>query len=308
MDEQPQDDDPRNGARYLLVFVALALGGIGLYFRAISFGGLDASAALYIGLPLLLVFALIFTPPAQSATGAGLKGLTILLLFSAPILNEGFICIIMASPILYSVVALGGWLIDRSRKKEHERDVFKLAAFSVVMGVLALEGTTDATSFNRTHTVSVTETISAPIVAVRAQLGQTPTFDNKLNGIGRIFPLPTQASGTGLNVGDTRTLDFTYYKWIVANPHHGRTVFEITESSDTNVSFAIPEDTSYLSTYLTWQSSNVALVDMGDETKVTWTLTYHRKLDPIWYFGPMQRFVVNQTAHELIDSLATPQL
>jgi hypothetical protein len=41
-------------------------------------------------------------------------------------------------------------------------------------------------------------------------------------------------------------------------------------------------------------------------TSVTWTIRYRRDLDPAWYFGPMERFIVKRAADYLIDSVATP--
>lgn len=38
-------------------------------------------------------------------------------------------------------------------------------------------------------------------------------------------------------------------------------------------------------------------------TKVALTVHYERALDPAWYFGPMQRFAVEQSAQYLIEQV-----
>ena len=41
-------------------------------------------------------------------------------------------------------------------------------------------------------------------------------------------------------------------------------------------------------------------------TLVTWRLSFHRKYDPYWYFGTLQRYAVGLVAEELIAHAATP--
>jgi hypothetical protein len=39
---------------------------------------------------------------------------------------------------------------------------------------------------------------------------------------------------------------------------------------------------------------------------VTWTLSYRRRLDPAFYFAPLERYGVRLAADYLIATLATP--
>ena len=39
---------------------------------------------------------------------------------------------------------------------------------------------------------------------------------------------------------------------------------------------------------------------------MTWTLSYRRRLDPAWYFAPLERYGVGLAAGYLIETLATP--
>jgi hypothetical protein len=51
----------------------------------------------------------------------------------------------------------------------------------------------------------------------------------------------------------------------------------------------------------------VSWTDVGDgHTRVRWSLTYERRLDPAWYFGPWEALVTTLAADYLIQSAATP--
>jgi len=40
-----------------------------------------------------------------------------------------------------------------------------------------------------------------------------------------------------------------------------------------------------------------------DQTEVALTIHYERRLDPAWYFAPMQEFAIGQSADYLIQSV-----
>ena len=116
-----------------------------------------------------------------------------------------------------------------------------------------------------------------------------------------------RSQGSGLSVGDSREVEFLYWKHVLFNPHRGSARFEVLESGDNQVRFLLTHDDSYISNYLRWSYSRVQWKALGPrETEVTWTLGYDRKLDPAWYFHPLQTYYVRLTARVLIDSLADP--
>lgn len=307
------DQQPRfTKSQWQLFFAVLILGGLGLYFFVLKENGLNDSAALYVGLPVLLALAMSLTPKSKSVTGTTMKVLTIALLLSAPVLQEGFICIIMATPIFYGIAALIAKPIDKHRKKKAEGDNsanLQVAAISVFMAVAALEGTHESLTFDRYNQVEHSRIVHADIESVREYLAKTPTFDKPRPIFTRLYPLPKSVEGSGLEVGDQRKLHFVYNKWLYFNAHKGDTIFRITESNDNYIRFDVPHDDSYLSNYLSWQSSEVFLEKAGENaTKVTWRLSYKRKIDPIWYFGPLQYYTANLTAETLIDNVADPTI
>src|SRR5262249_20645738 len=114
-------------------------------------------------------------------------------------------------------------------------------------------------------------------------------------------------SGKAEKVGDEQRTTFVAYKHIWWTRVEGDLVLKVAAIGPDGIRFVAVSDDSYLSHYLAWQSSSVALqaVDAG-HTRVTWTLTYRRILDPSWYFGPLQRYAVRLTAEELIDHVADP--
>lgn len=290
--------------------LVLVLGLCGIFAHILM--GFDPalfnSAALYVGLPFLLALGMCFVPKAKSHVGATFKGLTIAILLSFPVLNEGVICVLMASPLLYSIGLLAAWSNDRAEKKEKGSKI-QLALVTSVLAIASLEGVHETTSFPRENTAEYSHVIHAPIAAIREKLAATPDIAETRPFYMQLFPLPADSEGSGLKIGDQRKLNYVYKKWIWTNEKRGSTVFRIAESTDHYIRFDIPHDDSYLASYLTWRSSEVLLTPLGpDKTKVTWRLSYTRKLDPIWYFGPLQQHYVTQTAKTLIDHVADPTL
>src|SRR4051812_30015431 len=75
-------------------FQVLVIGVAGIVYTIFRKHNLHDSAALYMGLPLLLALGLSLTPKAKSARGATMKGITISLLLAAIVFGEGYICIL----------------------------------------------------------------------------------------------------------------------------------------------------------------------------------------------------------------------
>ena len=119
--------------------------------------------------------------------------------------------------------------------------------------------------------------------------------------------MPSQTKGTGIDVGDTRNVHFTYHKHIIGNTHEGNLELTVSDRTENSITFIKTHDNSYISNYLDWQISHVTVEPISDtESKVSWTLEYKRLLDPIWYFGPLQHYATKLTASTLIDYVADP--
>src|SRR5690242_1070054 len=104
---QPNPTPPaKEPLRWGLFSLVLALGIAGAVVVLLNRNDLTDSAALYIGIPLILALVLSLTPKSTSALGATMKGMTIALLLSAIVFQEGYICILFAAPLFYAIGAL----------------------------------------------------------------------------------------------------------------------------------------------------------------------------------------------------------
>ena len=79
--------------------------------------GYGHGAAMFLGVPAVLAILLALTPKAKTVTGGILKGITLALLIVAPLVGEGYLCILMASPLFYAVGLVVGRLADWKRQK-----------------------------------------------------------------------------------------------------------------------------------------------------------------------------------------------
>jgi hypothetical protein len=290
----------------ILFYGVLVLGLAGGAFTLLYRHYLIDSAALYIGLPLLLAVGMSLLPETKSAMGATMKGITIALLLSAIVLQEGTICILFAAPIFYGVGAIIAVFVDRSRRKASESKLLSLVVVAI-LAVLSTEGTTPLTSFNRDNEVSISKVLNASREEIRSQIAAGTSLGTGKPLFLSLFPYPVSVAPLGLNLGEESKIHFVYVKHIWWTKVEGDLVLKVIESSPDKIVFSTVRDDSYLSHYLKWQRSEVSLVALDDRhTQVTWRLTYRRILDPYWYFGPMQNYAVRLAAEELIDHVATP--
>jgi hypothetical protein len=86
--------------------------------------------------------------------------------------------------------------------------------------------------------------------------------------------------------------------------HEGRMLLEITEVNDTRIKSRFLSDTSYISKYLRLKTIEILLKKIDErQTRVTFKVDFERKLDPYWYFAPVERFGVSKTAEFLISEV-----
>jgi hypothetical protein len=270
----------------LFVIMAVTIGSV--LYRVIVIGKLEQTSALFIGIPAILAIILAATPKAKSAKGGIVKGLTVALLLSGPLLGEGFICIVMASPIFY-IVGIGvGAIVDSNRERGNST---VRSCVLLLLVPMSLEGVSPALSFNRDETVQISKIVSAS-----APDGGLPLY------LRLRFPRPMQASGTGLDVGATRTIHFAG-----GEGHPGDLVMRVSEGRPGYVRFEAVSDHSKVAHWLDWRSAEINWTPIdAQHTRVTWTLHFDRRLDPAWYFGPWERYAVRLAAGYLIENNATP--
>jgi len=311
--DAPPDDAPVHAtrARVTLAAVIAAVAVATVAYRVVLGQGLQQTAALFIGIPSLLavVVALVVTP--RTATGVAVKAMTIGLLVSLLFLGEGLLCIAMSAPLFY-LVAIGiGKLAERHQRERGRRSRAVLSCVLFLAAApMSFEGTTDATSWPRDERVSVTRTVAASPAEVAEALGAAPRFDRPLPFFLRAgFPRPVSVK---IDAADERRV------WTVTfrggetrldgqEPAPGDLVLRLSEARPGLMRWSAVSDDSHVTHFLDWRESTVEWKpsDLGG-TEVTWTLAYRRGLDPVWYFGPWQRYAMRLAAAYLIDTVATP--
>ncbi|MGH9555176.1 MAG: hypothetical protein ACRD2Y_05065 [Terriglobales bacterium] len=292
---------PGNGARWNVVFIIMAVAFASLFYRVIVSKKMEQTALLFIGIPTALAVLVAMTPKARTVTGAILKAMTIGLLMAAPLLGEGFVCILMASPLFFVVGVLIGKLIDLSRRENKRTTITGMLLLAFLP--MSFEGTSEWLSFPREETVMVERVVAAPVEDVERALAEPLTMDESLPLFLRAgFPSPMGSEGEGLRVGDQRTIHFPGGEGFT-----GDLVLEVADAGEGFVRFRFVSDQSMIGRWLTWRSSEVRWSAVDEtHTKVSWTLSYRRDLDPAWYFGPWERYGVGLAAEHLIQTSATP--
>jgi hypothetical protein len=288
-------------AQWTLIAITIAFTAGGVIYRLLMRNDLGHSAAMFLGIPAILAIVLALAPNPKSITGGILKGITLALLILAPLLGEGYVCILFASPLFYLVGTVIGLIVDGFRNKRNTT----LSCVALVMLPLSLEGVSPQLSFDRVQTVEATRVVDASADAVEHQLARTLDIATVLPAALRIgFPRPLQASGEGLEIGALRSIHFAGAE---GDPP-GDLTMRVTARRPDFVRFETTSDTSKLTQWIAWDRSEVRWNQIdATHTRVVWRIQFERKLDPVWYFAPIEQAFVHQAAEYLISADATPR-
>ena len=296
-------------ARLSLAAIILAVTAASLWYRGVVDHGLQQTAALFIGVPVVLAIVVIFTTSPKSATGVACKAVTVGLLLSVLFLWEGFLCIVMAAPLFYLVAIVVTYGVSRHREKTQSNTTYSWLIVLLV-APMSLEGVTSLTTVDRADVVTQSRVVHASAADVERALFETPRFDRMLPRYLRSgFPRPV-ASRIEHRGGGSR--------WVITL-RGGETFLNGTEPKTGDLTMSLEErrpallrwravsDTSHMTHFLTFRESIVRWEPIDAmTTRVTWTIRYDRGLDPAWYFGPMERYATRLAAGYLIDAVATP--
>jgi hypothetical protein len=294
--EQPNLSERSEKLRNVFI-VAAAYIVSALLYKLLFHEGLGHSSLLFIGLPGVLAVLLALAPPAGTAKGGIVKGITLALLLIAPLVGEGYLCILMASPLFYAIGLAVGAGIDASRNK-----TTTLSCATIMLIVFSLDGIIPTHA--RQEIVSVTRTIAAPTDEIREALAQPMDIAMPLPRFLRLgFPHPIAISGSGLAVGATRTVRFSGAE---GDPP-GNLTLRVTHANERGVLLLATDDSSKLTQWVLWRSSSVQWQPIdATHTRVTWQITFDRQLDPWWYFAPWERYAVRKATEYLLVANATP--
>ncbi len=292
-------------------YLLFTVGIFAFLIRLILDSNFANSAVLYVAIPFLVSFAIFqFTPKPESARIwqrylAHMRDATIIMLATSVILFEGFICVLMFMPIYYLIVSVGfGAEALVKRGSGGQRNRLKASLLPLAIAILALEGLTPSTSFERQNQVTRSVIVDASIDDLKANMAADIEFSDRRHWFLSIFPLPVDVAAGTLNAGDVHRLDFIYKRWFFTNIDRGEFHLRIDEVSENRIQTSVTRNTSYLAKYLNIQGTTVEFRPTADgRTEVALTIYYERLLDPAWYFGPMQKFAVSRSADYLMDQV-----
>ncbi len=292
-------------------YLLFTVGVFSFLIRLILDSNFANSAVLYVAIPFLVSFAIFqFTEKPKSGRLwkrylAHMRDATIIMLATSVVLFEGFICVLMFMPIYYAIVSIG-FLSKAYPKKDRPSPQNKLRAsmLPAMIALLAIEGLSPSTSFERQNQVTRSVVVNASIDQLKANMAAEINLSDRRHWFLSIFPLPVDIQAGTLNPGDVHKLDFIYKRWFFTNIDQGEFHLRIDEVSDTHVKTSVTRNTSYLAKYLDIQGTEVQFNTISEnQTEIALTIHYERLLDPAWYFGPMQKFAVSQSADYLVNQV-----
>ena len=292
-----RSEHAERAARLTVMAIVVTLVVVSIAYRVLVMRHLEHTSLVFIGLPALAAVTLLHTRP-RTAIGTVNKVIAILLCLSGILFGEGLICILMAAPIFFLVGTAIGLVINKLTGRNWRGMV------SLVVVPLSLEGVVPSLAFDREERVTVSRIVDATPDQVRLALASTPRFDRELPRFFRLgFPTPMHVTGEGLRVGDDRRVMFAH-----GQHHTGALVMRVTRTDSASALFTMASDSSYITHWLSWEEADVRWTPVGaGHTRVTWTLRYRRRLDPAWYFAPLERYGAGLAAGYLIETLATPR-
>ena len=271
----------------------------------------DTTALLYVGIPFLTSLILIAIRDPAENTSLKRRYLNrlidafIIMLGSSVLLFEGFICVAMFMPI-YLFVILIMFIIDtiRQRKKDRNRSQHGMHILPFLILLSAFEGVSTNLSFNRNESVTVSRVVQSNITEIKQNLIQPMDLQKSRPWFLQLFVMPDYIKAGSLAAGDVHEIHFKYYRWFFTNLNTGRMLLEISEVGADRIKTTFLEDSSYIGHYVKLKGTEIQLDQLDDHnTRVTLTIHFQRKLDPYWYFAPMERYAIRKTAEFLITEV-----
>lgn len=310
---------PTTAQKQLIAFI-LVLAVANIAYRLVYATGAQQTAALYVGVPTILAIGLTLVPSSGSATAALMKGATLAMLLACVILPEGLLCLIFAFPLVALISVVIGAPIDWSRNRQR-RDGPTRMVVALPLLVLSLEGVLGS-PFDAHDRATASITVDASPEAIAEALATPPSFETELPTFLTIgFNRPVGATGSGIEVGDQRTIRFAGGSHDdhplslfgltdgSSADHHVQMHLRVVESDPGRVVFAIDHDLTMLARWtdldhavVTWEAIDAT------RTRVSWTLEYERLLFPTAYFAPVQRYGMDQAARYLLEAVIVEQL
>jgi hypothetical protein len=288
----PDPTTPAQGSRggRVLALGIVAVSAVSATLLLYRSGRLD-SAALFVGLPLVLAVILALAPPAKSLHGLTFRVVTFGLLITSAFLHEGAACVLMAAPLVYGVAHLIAELVSQVRRRTQHR-----AALAVIplLLITSLEGT--AYRVDPEQTVSTERVVAMAPADVVQRIQHGPDFSATRPFLLRFsgYPTPTAAVGKDLAIGTRWTFTLV----------GGEIVTQVSARDSERIEFTVVSDSSKTARWLHWRRAIIHVTPLASGgTTVRLELSFVRRLDPSWYFGPIEQAMVGAGLDHFADAL-----
>jgi hypothetical protein len=306
-----QQQELRHGKTRSRVFLALLLVGISsLVIRLLMLYDFHTSALLYVGLPYLISLAIVASHPMSDKDVWGHRYrdhnviAMVVFLASSIVLFEGFVCIAFFMPIYFFMVWIVFLIHRLARNSKKGSGKMYSSVIPILILLSAFEGVSENLSFDRESSVVVSKIANRSAAEIMTNLAKPIALEKDRHWLLSIFPMPYEIQAGSLNAGDIHVVKTRYHRWFVTNTHEGELRLKIVEATDKKVRTQFLDDTTFFSAYLTPISTEITLDEIDEnQTNITLRIDYRRKLDPAWYFHPLQQFAVSKMAEFLIDEV-----
>jgi hypothetical protein len=288
----------RPGRANLILAGLIALAGGAYFVYAVRSGRAD-SAMLFVGLPVLLAAALTLMP-GRSLHGRVFRATTVLLLLAAVALHEGAICVILAAPLVYAVAHGTTALLNLLTRTGRRRTYSLLPVPLLLLG--SIEGTGGQLRIDPDQSVVVTRDVALTPEEVLAHLQRGPQPGPLRSVPLRLLGMPTPQliAGDGLDPGDR----WLFHYGGSAHGPGGHTIAQVLSRAPDRIEFGVVEDSAITARWFTWRHASLAWQPIdARHTRIRLTVSFRRRLDPVWYFGPLQQGLMHEGGGALLDML-----
>jgi len=316
MQAEDSNNDNQSSAqqarKYRLAWLAIiiTIGVASLSIRLLMRYDFDNSALLYVGIPFLISLAIVVFRPLSRrekwwhAYRDRAYIALIIFLSSSIVLFEGFVCVLMFMPIYFFVVSIGFLISWYTHTRSARSGKMYVSILPLLILASSIEGTTEFLSFDRESHVTVTKTASLSRDQILRNLAQPIDLQKDRGWLMSVFPMPYRIEAESLNPGDIHRVYTRYHHWFITNTHEGEMHLQIVDVQPNRIKTRFVHDSTYFASYLTAIGTEISLVATGPgETEISLRIDYERKLDPAWYFHPLEQIGVSQMASLLIDEV-----
>ena len=286
METQPTSPESKRLAWVL--FVAL-IGSVLAHFA--NDNNFTATGIYFVVIPGVLAILTAIAPRPVESTGTGaFRGTLIAIFSSALVVREGFICVALASPLIFLVVGFCVWASRRARDNQ--------VTAATVIPLLLLLGGAEGTLYEFESRITAAETRTIDISADELltslnRPAELPEIEPLLFALP--FPQPVNFSERGnLELGAIREIEFS---------DGGAIALEVTEIGDSSITWSFVATTTSLGDWMTLHSATASWVETPDGLELTVEIDFERQLAPAFYFDPLQRWGVGEFAEVLIDMI-----